>query len=97
LYKTDTFFWVKSEDNHPPKDAPWIVFCSPPYDFYISRQAEMLEMLNRLVDLSPAESIFVIEADSRFDLSLLPIAPPENRVRSYPPAVVAVFYKGTFL
>ena len=93
LYKTDTFFWVKSECHHLPQDVPWAVFCSPPYDFYVSRQQEMLEMLNRLVALAPAESMFVIETDDRFDLSLLPIAPPENRVRFYPPAVVAIFCK----
>ena len=93
LYKTDTFFWVKNEEDHPPKDVPWIIFCSPPYDFYVSRQAEMLEMLDRLVALAPAGSIFVIETDERFDMSLLPIAPPENRIRSYPPAVIAIFYK----
>ena len=91
LHKTDAFFWVKSEAEHLSKAVPWIVFCSPPYDFYVSRQAEMLEMLNRLVALAPPESIFVIEADERFDLELLPIAPPENRVRSYPPAVIAIF------
>ena len=93
LHKTDTFFWVKNEEDLPPKKVPWIIFCSPPYDFYVSRQAEMLEMLDRLVALAPAGSIFVIEADERFDMSLLPIAPPENRVRPYPPAVIAIFYK----
>jgi len=93
LYKTDAFFWVKNEAEHPPMDAPWIVFCSPPYDFYVFRQEEMLEMLNRLVDLAPADSMFVIEADQRFDLTLLPRVPEPNRIRSYPPAVVAIFRK----
>jgi len=93
LCKTDTFFWVKSEAELLPQDAPWVVFCSPPYDFYVSRGAEMLEMLNRLVDLAPAGSTFVIEADSRFDLTLLPRVPEPNRIRSYPPAVVTIFYK----
>ena len=93
LCKTDAFFWAKNEAEHPSKESPWIVFCSPPYDFYVSRQTEMLEMLNRLVDLAPAESIFVIEADHRFDIKLLPRMPEPNRIRSYPPAVVAVFYK----
>jgi 16S rRNA (guanine(966)-N(2))-methyltransferase RsmD len=93
LCKTDAFFWVKSEAKHLPKDLPWIVFCSPPYDFYVSRQAEMLEMLNRLVELSPMGSMFVIEADSRFDTTLLPRVPEANRLRSYPPAVVGIFCK----
>ena len=92
LCKTDAFFWVKNEDEHPPKESPWAVFCSPPYDFYVSRRDEMLDMLNRLVALAPAGSIFVIESDHRFDLTLLPIVPSPNRIRSYPPAVIAIFY-----
>jgi len=93
LCKTDTFFWVKNEAEHPPKETPWIVFCSPPYDFYASRKAEMLAMLNRLVDLAPDDSIFVIEADQRFDLTLLPRVPEPNRIRTYSPAVIAIFTK----
>ena len=93
LHKTDAFFWVKNRDKHPPNDVPWIVFCSPPYEFYTVRQSDMLAMLHQLVVLAPANSIFVIEAEERFDLSLLPIAPPTNRIRFYPPAVIAIFYK----
>jgi len=93
LHKTDAFYWVKNEAEHPPKESPWIVFCSPPYEFYVARQAEMLDMLNRLVDLAPADSMFVIEADQRFDLTLLPCIPVPNRIRSYPPAVIAIFTK----
>ena len=93
LCKTDAFFWVKNEAEHPSKETPWIVFCSPPYDFYVSRKAEMLEMLNRLVDLAPADSIFVIEADERFDMTLLPRVPEPNRIRTYSPAIIAIFTK----
>ena len=93
LHKTDTFFWVRNEAEHPPQGAPWIVFCSPPYEFYVSRQAEMLEMLCMLVERAPTDSLFVVEADKRFDLSLLPRTPESNRIRSYPPAVIAIFGK----
>ena len=93
LCKTDAFFWVKNESEHPSKESSWIVFCSPPYDFYVSRKEEMLEMLNRLVELAPADSIFVIEADQRFDLTQLPRIPEPNRIRAYPPAVIAIFGK----
>ena len=93
LCKTDTFFWVKNEAEHPPKETPWIVFCSPPYEFYVSRKDEMLEMFNQLVDFAPADSMFVIEADQRFDLTLLPRIPEPNRIRTYPPAVIAIFGK----
>jgi len=91
LCKTDTFYWVKNDAEHPSKDFPWIVFCSPPYDFYVRQQAEMLEMLHRLVALAPADSMFVIESDQRFDMALLPRVPESNRIRSYPPAVVGIF------
>jgi 16S rRNA (guanine966-N2)-methyltransferase len=33
LCKTDAFFWTKNVAEHPSKESPWIVFCSPPYDF----------------------------------------------------------------
>jgi len=93
LYKTDAFFWVKNKAEHPTQELPWIVFCSPPYDFYVSRREEMLAMLNRLVDLAPAGSMFVIEADIHFDMTSLPIIPESNRIRSYPPAVIGIFSK----
>ena len=93
LCKTDAFFWVKNEAEHPPKESPWIVFCSPPYEFYVSQKEEMLAMLHRLVDLAPTDSMFVIEADQRFDLSLLPRIPEANRIRTYSPAVIAIFGK----
>jgi 16S rRNA (guanine(966)-N(2))-methyltransferase RsmD len=93
LCKTDTFFWIKNEAEHPPKASPWMIFCSPPYDFYVTRKKEILEMLHRLVDLAPSESMFVIEADHRFDITLLPRLPEPNRIRTYPPAVIAIFTK----
>jgi len=93
LYKTDAFFWVKNEAEHPPKETPWILFCSPPYDFYVSRNEEMLIMLHKLFTIAPAASMFVIEADERFDLTSLPIVPEPNRIRFYPPAVVGIFSK----
>ena len=93
LCKTDAFFWVKNEAEHPPKKSPWIIFCSPPYDYYVSRNEEMREMLNRLVDLAPVGSMFVIEADQRFDITQLPRIPESNRIRIYPPAIIAIFDK----
>ncbi len=93
LRKTDAFFWAKNVEEHPRDTPPWIVFCCPPYGFYIDRQAEILDMLRNLLDSAPAESMFVIESDERFDFNLLPIVPPENRLRSYPPAEVGIFVK----
>ena len=75
-----------------PADTPWLVFCSPPYDFYVHRAEEMLSLIAGLIRLAPAGSIFVAEADGRFDFQTLP-DPSAWDVRSYPPAVVGIYGK----
>ena len=81
--------------RHPlPSDRPWLVFCSPPYDFYVSRQSEMLALLAELRTAAPPESVFVIEADRRFDFGLLGVEIPEKKRRSYPPAEIGIFMTG---
>ncbi|MDR0336962.1 MAG: RsmD family RNA methyltransferase [Planctomycetaceae bacterium] len=92
LRKTDAFFWAKNPNEYPPTDKnSWLVFCSPPYDFYVHRQTEMLEMLQILSDSAPIGSLFVIESDNRFNFDLLPVKPLPNKVKSYPPAEIAIF------
>ncbi|MDR2643928.1 MAG: RsmD family RNA methyltransferase [Planctomycetaceae bacterium] len=93
LCKTDAFFWAKNREMHPNDDIAWLVFCSPPYSFYIEREKEILEMLCNLIDSAPFGSIFVIESDNRFDFDRLPIKPLPNKIRSYPPAEIAIFTK----
>ena len=83
----DAFTW--GIRNPPPADQPWLVFCSPPYEFYVARQSEMLALIERLVAAAPAGSQFVVEADERFDFTLLPRAAAWD-VREYPPAVVGI-------
>lgn len=69
------------------------------YSFYGERQAEMLGLIERVLDHAPAESIFVVEADTTFDFNLLRGGVSDSReeeswlVRSYPPAVVGVWRK----
>jgi 16S rRNA (guanine(966)-N(2))-methyltransferase RsmD len=72
-----------------PLDAPWLVFCSPPYEFYVSQATEMLDLIQRLVAAAPAASTFVVESDERFDLTRLPQA-ERWETRVYPPAVVSI-------
>ena len=90
----DAFLWGRgNRQRHPlPTDRPWLVFCSPPYDFYVDRQAEMLGLIERLIAAAPPESQFVVEADERFDFGLLP-QPADWDVRKYPPAVVGILAK----
>ncbi|MDR2757200.1 MAG: RsmD family RNA methyltransferase [Planctomycetaceae bacterium] len=98
LRKTDAFFWAKNREEHPHHTdsnnvikIPWLVFCSPPYDFYVNRQTDILEMLQHLLDSAPSGSLFVIESDNRFNFDILPVKPLPNKIKSYPPAEIAIF------
>jgi 16S rRNA (guanine966-N2)-methyltransferase len=85
----NAFIWARRDGA--PTDMPWVVFCSPPYSFYVDRQSEMLTLLNGLLQRAPGESLFAVECDERFDVGLLPAAGWD--VRQYPPAVVAICQK----
>ena len=52
----------------------------------------MLELLGRLVESAPAESIFAVESDERFDFHLLPDKNAWD-VRACPPAVVGIYVR----
>jgi 16S rRNA (guanine966-N2)-methyltransferase len=71
---------------------PWLVFCSPPYDFYFEHDEQMHTLVRQLADQAPPGSVLVVEADTRFDPATLPLAAQWD-VRSYPPAVVAIYRK----
>ena len=83
----DAFIWARRPAQWG--DSAWVVFCSPPYDLYQDRQADLLALLNRLAADAPPQSALVVEADERFDMTLLPRA-AEWDVRHYPPAVVGI-------
>jgi 16S rRNA (guanine966-N2)-methyltransferase len=84
----NTLIWFRQQPDLGP--APWLVFCSPPFDFYIDRRDDMLGLLSACVQRAPAGSVIAVECDERFDLSLLPCSGQWD-VRSYPPAVVAIY------
>lgn len=86
----NVFVWIKRRPDLGK--ARWLVFCSPPYDFYVSRLSEMLELLGGMIRAAPENSIFLVEADERFDFDLLP-DPKAWDVRSCPPAVLGVYRK----
>jgi 16S rRNA (guanine966-N2)-methyltransferase len=86
----NVFIWWKRQPDLGTD--PWAVFCSPPYDFYIERTDEMLELIEGLVAAAPGGSLFAVEADKRFDFALLPHADDWD-VRTYPPAVVGIYRK----
>ena len=97
LKQADAFYMARHPDElEVPASLPWLVFCSPPYDFFVERQAEMLEMLGLLYENSPAESIFVIESDYRFDFELLQLTEENDlRRRTYPPAEIGIYKKSS--
>ncbi len=95
VFPANTFLWAKRRPA-APLDAPWLVFCSPPYAFYVERAAEMLELVRTMLDDAPPRSVLMVEADNRFDLGQLPTA-VDWQIRPYPPAVVAIYRKPALL
>lgn len=99
LKKTDVFFWAKTltETEYVGPRLPWLVFCSPPYDFWVSREKEMLELLAQVFHRAEPDSFFVVESDERFDTAKLETALPVDsdamRIRSYLPAKIVIFQK----
>jgi 16S rRNA (guanine(966)-N(2))-methyltransferase RsmD len=83
----NVFLWVPQTTF--AGDEPWLVFCSPPYAFYLERQAEMLALINSLIERAPAGSVFVVESDAKFNMALLPESLSWD-VRPYLPAVIAI-------
>ena len=94
LVTADVFLWWKRKPTLP--STPWLVFSSPPYDFYVDRADQMLELIGGLMDASPAESILVVESDDRLDLRRLP-EPDRWDARAYRPARVAIYRKSPTL
>jgi 16S rRNA (guanine966-N2)-methyltransferase len=98
---SDAFVWarrfaagmLRDRASESASAEPLAVFCSPPYDFYESRREEMLALLSQLWEVAPAGSVFAVEADERFDFTLLPQAETWF-VRAYPPAVIGIGEKG---
>ena len=90
VHASDTFFWVRKFVKEPTDQSgdAWMVFCCPPYDFFVERTEEVMTMLESMIALAPAESIFVVESDRRFDHSQLPNA-DSWVIREYSPAVIA--------
>ncbi len=86
----NVLLWVK---RLPPlSERAWVVFCSPPWDFFVERTEAVMALVERLMEAAPAGSLFAVEADARFDFGQLPRA-NEWDVRTYPPAVVGVWEK----
>jgi 16S rRNA (guanine966-N2)-methyltransferase len=88
---TSAFLWAKRDlpSFAASADKPWLVFCCPPYAFYTEREAEMLDLISRIRELAPPDSIVIIEAEAPFDFAILP---GEWDVRTYSPAIVGIWH-----
>jgi 16S rRNA (guanine(966)-N(2))-methyltransferase RsmD len=86
----DTFIWSKRLALEPT--APWVIFCCPPYEFYVSRKTEIVDLIETLWNAAQPESLLVVESDERFNPEeLFPGAAWD--VRRYPPAVIGILAK----
>lgn len=102
VHVMSAFLWGK-RDAAQASDAaaaggaaqrPWLVFCCPPYAFFVDRRDEMLALIASVRQAAPVGSIVVVEADEQFDFAELPDDGGEAwDVRPYPPAVVGVWRK----
>lgn len=90
ILPANTLLWPKRWPELPPK--PWVVFCSPPYQFYVDNLAELMPLVAGLMQRAATSSIFCVESDDRFDFSKLPES-DEWDVRAYPPATVGIWEK----
>ena len=89
---SDTFYWAKKLTPGTAEaisETPWIVFCSPPYELYVSSLDDMLALVNAMASLAPPKSMILVEADERFAMEALPPTVDWD-VRRYPPAILAL-------
>lgn len=101
LLVTSAFLWGKRDlpqMNASAGGKPWLVFCSPPYSFYVERQDEMLDLIHRIQEAAPADSILVAEAEEPFDFDVIRNSQSAAAsafawdVRAYHPAVVGIWH-----
>lgn len=93
VFAGDTFLHLRKmrrDGQAPGVVRPWLVFVSPPYDFFVERTTDMLALVDDVLALAPAKCLLVVEADRRFDFATLPDA-EQWRVREYSPAVVGIY------
>ena len=96
---TSAFLWAKRDLANVEPTIPWVVFVSPPYDFFVDRQDDMLALVASVIEKAPNNSTIVVESDERFDFELFPQGVKHERdqtgwdVRTYSPAVVGVWRK----
>ncbi len=90
LARANVFAWMRDAKQFPP--APWLLLCAPPYDYFVSENEAMIQLIERCLEVSAPESRIVVESDARFETNQLPKHALWD-VRHYPPATVSIFRK----
>jgi 16S rRNA (guanine966-N2)-methyltransferase len=86
----DTFIWAKKVTQTP--QIPWLIFCCPPYELYVSRRDDLFELIHGLWNSALENSVLVIESDERFNPEeLLPESIWDTR--RYLPAIIGITQK----
>lgn len=98
LNVTSAFVWGKRDLPNTAADPnePWLVFCSPPYVFFLDRREEMLDLMARIQEAAPPGSIMIVESDDKFDFAVLTDSEAARGrwdIRTYAPAVVGLWRK----
>lgn len=90
VFAGDAFLWLRQQtDSSALDEMPWVVLCSPPFDFYVQRAEQMSQLLHELHARAPEGSVFAVEADQRLDFAVFSDLGDWD-VRSYPPAVIGI-------
>ncbi len=87
IMPANVLLWSRRMPELP--DRSWLVFLSPPWELFVEQADAILALIQSLLDRAPPESIFIVEADGRFDFQQLPRA-DEWDVREYRPAVIGM-------
>jgi len=88
---SDALFWSRQclKSGQTPSDAPWAVFCCPPWPMFMHQRPEIVELITTWYRALPPESVLIVESSQEFDPRHLPDA-EAWRVRDYPPARLCV-------
>jgi 16S rRNA (guanine966-N2)-methyltransferase len=90
VFAGDTFVWARTEIEAATGTADrLVVFCSPPYDLYVTRTQDMLDLIQTVVRHANSGSVMIVESDSRFQADQL-TRDCDWDIRHYAPAVLAI-------
>jgi len=94
---SSAIIWAQQICKAPQASAPvaasWLVFCSPPWDYFVQRRDQMLSLLEGLIEAAPVHSVFVAEWDQRFEYQRLPDCQNWD-IRPYLPTIIGIYTKG---